>query len=143
MSWFGALGELGGWPGLLLVGATYEVCGSGQVVRWFGRLSISLPCESSVDTGHGYYHHRRRCRHHLHHHHHDHVIDSTFIIIMTSMSIMIIRLVVVVNVVGVAIWFQARGDRGKVESKSPYEGLDSASGVALTLALLCRRRRRR
>ena len=89
----------------LLVGATYEVCGSGQVVRWSGRLSISLLCESNVDTGHGYYHHRRRRRHHLHHHHHDHVIDSTFIIIMTIMSIMIIRVVVVVGVVGVAIWF--------------------------------------
>ena len=51
---------------------------------------------------------------------------------MTIMSIMIIRVVVVVGVVGAAIWFQARGDRGKVKSNSWHNGLGFTSGVALT-----------
>ena len=66
------------------------------------------------------------------HHHQHHVISFTSIITMTIMIIMIICVVVVVGVVGVALWFQARGDRGKVKSNSPHDGLDFASGAALT-----------
>ena len=75
----------------------------------------------------------RPCRHHHVHDHHQHrVIGFTSMINMTIMIIMIICVVVVVGVVGVALWFQARGDRGKVKSNSPHDGLDFASGAALT-----------